>query len=70
MKDVLRFASMKHGAPSVMMPGMPWMPMLLVDNWDTQDIVYLNLDDLLGDLNPMNRLLTCRCCGIHRLAVW
>ena len=39
MRDVLRSASMRHGAQSATMPGMPWMPMLYVDSWDTQDLV-------------------------------
>ena len=39
MRDELKSASMRPGALSVMMPGMPWMPMLLVDSWDTPDLV-------------------------------
>ena len=39
MRDVLRSVLMRHGAQSVMMPGMPWMPVSLVDSWDTQDLV-------------------------------
>ena len=39
LRDVLRSASMRHGAQSVTMPGMPWMPMLYVDSWDTLDSV-------------------------------
>ena len=39
MKDVLRSASMRHGALSVMMLGIAWMPMSHVDSLDTQDTV-------------------------------
>ena len=39
MRGVLKSASMRHGAQSVTMPGMPWMPVSLVDSWDTQDLV-------------------------------
>ncbi len=39
MKGDLKFVSMKRGVLSVMMLGIAWMPMLLVDSLDTQDTV-------------------------------
>ena len=39
MRDVLRSASMRHGALSVMMLGIAWMQMLHVDSLDIQDTV-------------------------------
>ena len=39
LKEELRFATTEHGALCVMIAGDKLMPMLSVDNWDTQDQV-------------------------------
>jgi hypothetical protein len=62
MKDEWKSVSMRLGAPFVMAPGQPMMPMLLVGNWDMLPQV------LLGKIsNPVMLPLfsTFRSDGLH-----